>query len=364
MRPSIRRIYAIFIKDLKDAIRDARVLIALVLPLGIGIFYNLTFDDSQVTTISATVAFSSADQTALIENLENVLSGSVQLELKQFDDPEEVSRAVSGEDASLGLIVPSGFDAALASGEQPQLYVVRSPGSSIGGDYVLAALDPALRQMAGQPFPVSIDIAQTTAAEPDNVVDELGLRSWSLAVAVIMMIALVAALAIPIVLAEEFEKKTIDALLLAMPYGEVVVSKAALGMFYIFVSTLLFLIFTGLQVHQWLWFVLGIAMTGIASLGLGLLLAGVFRNANQLNTWSGLFLTPFIVPAIMIGQPAPEPLESVAALFPSGAGMKLVLKSLSSEPLFSATWQPIAILLAWSAVAYLALLWQLKRRQA
>lgn len=361
---SIRRIYAICIKDLKDAIRDARVLIALILPLGIGIFYNLTFDDSTVSTINATIAFSAEDDTALLSMLEATLDGRVELTINQYEDPAEVSRIVSEEEASIGLNVPAGFDEAVKSGGKPQLSVIRAPGMSVGGDYVLAALEPALREMAGQSFPVSISISQAPEAEPDNVVDKIGLKTWSLAIAVMMMIALIAALAIPIVLAEEFEKKTIDALALAMPYWEVVASKAALGLFYVFVSTVLFLFVTGLDVQRWIWFATGIGLTALASLGLGLLLAGVFKNANQLNTWSGLFLTPFIVPAIVIGQPLPDSVQNIAALFPSGAGMRLILKSLSSEPLFTSPLQSVAVLLGWAAIAYLALLWQLKRRQA
>ena len=364
MSNSFRRVYAIFIKDLKDAIRDARVLIALILPLGIGFFYNVTFDDTTISTINATVAISVADQTELIGTLETVLEGRVELTINEYAEPSEVNRLVSEEEASIGLIVPAGFDDAVRAGESPELTVIRSPGVNVGGDYVLAALDPAIRQMAGQSFPVNVIVSQAPEAEPDNVVDKIGLRTWSLGIAIMMMIALIAALAIPIVLAEEFEKKTIDALVLAMPYWEVVASKASLGLFYVTVSTVLFLFVTGLDVHKWSWFVAGIGLTAIASLGLGLLLAGVFKNANQLNTWSGLFLTPFILPAIFIGQPLPDSVQGIAALFPSGAGMRLILKSLSSEPLFNNPWQSIAVLALWAAVAYLALLWQLKRRQA
>ncbi len=102
MMTSLRRVYAIFIKDLKDAIRDARVLIALILPLGIGIFYNLTFDDSTVSTINATIAFSSEDDTALLSRIEESLDGRVRLTINRYDDPADVSRLVSEEDASIG----------------------------------------------------------------------------------------------------------------------------------------------------------------------------------------------------------------------------------------------------------------------
>ena len=40
MNRSLIRIFTLFTKDLKDAVRDARVLFALIVPLGIGVFYN------------------------------------------------------------------------------------------------------------------------------------------------------------------------------------------------------------------------------------------------------------------------------------------------------------------------------------
>ena len=53
MSRSLVRIFTLFAKDLKDAIRDARVLVALIVPLGIGLFYNYAFDDTSLTQIGS-----------------------------------------------------------------------------------------------------------------------------------------------------------------------------------------------------------------------------------------------------------------------------------------------------------------------
>ena len=44
--------------------------------------------------------------------------------------------------------------------------------------------------------------------------------------------------------------------------------------------------------------------------------------------------------------------------------MKLLLNAVAREPLFDGNLRSILILVAWAAVAYALLLWQLKRRQA
>jgi ABC-2 type transport system permease protein len=364
MNRSLTRIFTLFTKDLKDAVRDARVLIALIVPLGIGVFYNYSFDDSSIDEIKGTVAIAAADATQLPDLIQAAVPSNVHLTFETKPDQAAVEQAVSNEDADIGLVVPAGFDQAVQQGAQPALTVIRSPKPSVPGDYVLSTLEPVLRQMAGQEFPVAINITDAAEKPSETILDKIGLRTWSLTMAIVLMLALVSALAIPIVLAEEFEKKTIDALVLAMPYREVIIAKALLGLFYIAVMVTVFVNLTQLDVYRWGLFLLGTGLTGVALLGFGLLLAGTLKNANQLNTWSGVFLLPFLAPALIVGQPAPELLRQAAGLLPSGAGMKLLLNSVTEQQLFAGNARFILILVLWAAAAYLLLLWQLKRRQA
>jgi ABC-2 type transport system permease protein len=358
------RIITLFLKDLKDAIRDARVLIALIVPLGIGLFYNYTFDDTAITTINGTAAISAAAPTRLPELISGALPANVKIDFVTYPDQAAVESAVSNDDADVGIIVPADFDQDLKNGARPELILIRSPKPSVAGDYVLTSLDPIIRAMADQAPPAEITISQAAEQESDTITDKIGIRTWSLTLAIIMMLALISALAIPIVLAEEFEKKTIDALVLAMPYREVIIAKALLGMFYIVVMVTIFVNLTRLDVQDWALFIVATGLTGAALLGFGLLLAGVLKNPNQLNTWSGLFLMPFIAPAIVVGQPLPDVVRSIANVFPSGAGMKLLLDSVATEDLFDGTGRSILVLVVWAVAAYLLLLWQLKRRQA
>ena len=96
----------------------------------------------------------------------------------------------------------------------------------------------------------------------------------------------------------------------------------------------------------------------------GLLLAGLFKNANQLNTWSGLILMPVLGPAFAIGLPVPDPIEAIAELTPTGAGMKLLMNSAADERIFSGEVASMIIIVIWGVAAYALLLWQLSRRQA
>ena len=364
MSDRIRRILTLFTKDFKDAVRDSRVLIALVLPLGIGIFYSFGFSDDSVSTVHARIALVAPGETRLVEVIDQVLPDNVEVQVKPVASRADAEQMVGETDASIGLVLPEGFDDQVAAGNVPTLTVIRSPETSLGGDYVLTSLDPALRAMAGQAPPAGLEIVQAAEIESTLILERLGIRTWSLVVAIILMLALISLLAIPIVLAEEFEKKTIDALVLAMPYGEVIAAKALLGMVYIVAMMAIFLGISQLEVERWPTFVAGVGLTGLALLGIGLLIAGLLKNANQLNTWAGIFMLPIIAPSAFIGQDFPDPLVQALSLLPSGAGIRLIYNAVLGERFFGGEALSIAVLIVWIALAYGLLLWQLKRRQA
>jgi ABC-2 type transport system permease protein len=144
----------------------------------------------------------------------------------------------------------------------------------------------------------------------------------------------------------------------------VVVAKAALGVFYIAVMVPLLFALTRQAPERLPLFATAVALLGISLIGFGLLLAGLFKNANQLNTWSGLFLLPIIAPAFVVGLPGPDIIAQVAKLTPTGAAMLLFMNSATEEPVFSGGLQAFVIIVAWAVIAYALLLWQLSRRQA
>lgn len=361
---TIRRIRTIFRKDLRDAIRDARVLVALLVPLGLGIFYNFTFDED-TTTPSADVIYYAADETQLPATLMTIVGDTVNVRFHRAQTPEEVHNEVANDDADLGLIVPAGFDEAVARNEQPDLQVLQPATTGFAADYVTAAIEPALRLMAGQSPPAKLDVAAVAEpSESETAIDKVGLRTWSVLAAVAMMIGMIAMLAIPVVLAEENEKKTLDALVMIASYGEVVAAKAALGVFYIVVMVPLLFAITRQHVERTPLFVAAVAFLGVALIGFGLLLAGFFKSANQLNTWSGIFLLPVIAPAFIVGLPTPDLLEKVAVATPTGAAMKLFMNSATDERVFGGNLVSFVVIAAWAVVAYALLMWQLSRRQA
>lgn len=360
---SLRRISAIYIKDLLDAVRDSRILITLVTPLLIGVFYSYVFNDDDM--LSATLVVRDPGNSALVEQISTAVNGSVDLDVDRVESAEAVQQQLADDNADVGIVIPEGFDAAFAAGQQPDLQVFLPASSSIGGQYILATLDPILRSMAGQELPANLSV-DVVELDPANltVIDRMSMRTWSIVLSLVLMVSMVALLAVPIVLAEETEKKTIDALVLVSSYGEVVIGKALLGATYVAIMSVILLGITRLRPVDNVWFFLSMIVLSICLLGFGLLLGSVFKSATQLNTWSGLLLIPAVFPASFVGLGLPDLVDQIAGLTPTGAGMKLLTNSFSDTEVYSNQWQSLVVLIAWSVLFYGLLLWQLSRRRS
>jgi ABC-2 type transport system permease protein len=107
-----------------------------------------------------------------------------------------------------------------------------------------------------------------------------------------------------------------------------------------------------------------VALFSVTLIGFGLLLGGLFRNANQVNTWSGLFLMPVIGPAFAVGYPLPDPVNLGLAVLPTSQATKLAINAFSGETLFAQQWLAVLVIVVWGVVAYGLLFWRLSRREA
>lgn len=360
---SPRRVWVILRKDLLDAIRDARVLMAVILPLGIGLFYSFAFEDTEPTP-TATVAYTQGTGDTLIQTLSQLVSPVVDIEFKPMSN-EEVRQHVAETKADLGLILTDGFDADVAAGNDPHVIAVIPEDRTFGGDYVLSALDPALRLMAGQELPATIEVeTQTKDLDALSLFDRLGIRTYLVLVSLMLTITMIGVMAIPIVLAEESEKKTIDALALVSGFAEIVSAKALLGMIYLGMATTILTMLTAIKPNNWLLYVATVLMLGLAIIGFGLLIAGFLPNASQLNTWSSLFMIPFIAPVFLVETGVSEIVDRIAGFFPTGAGMRLLIDSTTDVGNIQSPWPELVTIVIWTVIAYVLLIWQLKRRRS
>lgn len=363
-----RMILAIVGKDLRETIRDGRILLAIVLPLVIGVSYNLLFDEEPVeTTPTAAAAYAASGPTRLPDLLRAATGGGVELELTPAADPETVRRLVADDAVDLGLVLPSGFDAAVANGETPPLEVLTPAAPDFATDFLRAALDQALRQLAGQPPPATIAVSAVAAPAGDDggsgfIFDRVGLAPYFVVTNAIFVVIMVALFAVPVMLTEEGEKRTLDALTAIASYADVIAAKAVVGLVFAAAAASLLLALTRLAVADPLAFGATLLLLAVSLIGFGLLLGGLFRSVTQLNTWSSLILLPVVAPIFAVGFPLPRAVDLLLSALPTSQATRLALDALVGEPLFGGAWLGAGVIAAWGALAYGLLLWRLARR--
>lgn len=359
----LRITLAIAVKDLKDAFRDGRVLLPLLMPLGLGFLYNVAMPDVQKPSV--TVAIASADPTRLPDALRAVAGSAVDLKFTELSSAAEVTSQVQSKKADVGIVVPARFDLEIASGTAPRLTLVRPTGvAATGAIFVTSALDGALRSMAGQNAPAVVS-SETVALPRDSTstMIDLGVRKYLVLGTLIMLIAMIAIYILPVLLTEEYEKKTADALLLVGTQADIVAAKVAVGLFYIVVSVPLLLVATRLTPANVPLFSAGLVVLSVTLLGVGLLLGALVRSVSQLNTWSGIPLLLVIMPVFFVGLGLPQWVEAAMSAMPGSEAMKLLVDGLSGQAFYGDWWISFAVIAAWGVAIFAVLIRALSRRE-
>jgi ABC-2 type transport system permease protein len=356
-------IAAIFRKDVVDAVRDSRVLVSLLTPIILAILYNSIFPEERL--FEAKIAYAGPENSALVRSLEDRAGQTVSLKLRHVDSDAEARHLVATQDVDAAFVLPADVDDAIRQGRRPTITLIQPTEGSSAANFVSASLETGIRALSGQPpiATVAVERVQAGSAEA-GVLGELGARRYFVLATVVMMLGMIAVLAVPIILTEEAEKKTLDALLLVANYGEVILGKALVGVAYSAASVALMLGLTRLQPVDIATFVAGTGLLAVALIGLGLLLGGVFKTAGQVYTWSSVLLLPIIGPAFVAGLPVPDALDLALRAFPTFQGMRIMTNGLAGKALFSDIWVSYAVLIAWVAIAYGALAWRLARRES
>lgn len=360
-----RRIGAIYRKDMRDALRDSRVLTALLTPLLIGLLYSFMFSDDAATQ-KVKVGIIPSGTTTLTKAIAEQTPESVKLTFVTMTDAAELRDQVQREKLDVGLILPPDFDADVRAGTSPTLTIVMpSAPTQFGGDFVAALVDRSVQSMAGRAPAAHIE-QQTLPADPGGssvALNALGQRKVFILVSIIMLLAMISVYAVPAVLIEESERKTMDALTLIASTAEVIAAKAQFGITLCLVSVPVLLVVTRGRPDDVVGLLIAIVLSAIVLVGIGLLFAGLLKTQQQVNTWSGVVLLLLLAPAFTIGLPTPEVVNNVLAFLPTVYTFHLVADAFAGRTLYPHEWLSYVVLLAWGAGAYGLLWWRLSRQE-
>jgi MFS family permease len=148
-----------------------------------------------------------------------------------------------------------------------------------------------------------VRVEAVPGGDDGSVLDRIDLSRYFVLASVAMLISFIAFLVVPVILSEEIERKTLDALLLAARPAEVMVAKALVGLLYTLVAVPLTLVLTDLRPEDPLRFTAGALGLAVGLIGFGLLFALALGNANRVNTWSGIAVLVVTIPVFLVSAP-------------------------------------------------------------
>jgi len=356
----LRIIMAIAKKDIIDAIKNAYILFALILPVGMSLLFGI-MTPMENKDMLLNIVIHNPGQSQLIEQLK----ANPDVKLIYVDSADEVPKRVK-EGAIGGLVLPGDFDANVAAGKTPQLQVYYNGRRGIGEQAALKqTIESALRLMAGQALPAKLTPFDVTSSEKAGEREDFNLKSFYLVLFLVMGLCMVGTFVVPTILVEEKEKHTLQAILVSpASYTDLVIGKTLVGVFYSFLVALtLLLLNDGFSGHAVVTILAVILGTLFLVMG-GLLLGAVFSTTTQLNTWSSVVMLALLIPAIFIMPPQPPaPVSTVVHLIPTSYMADAINIGLSNKSNLGSAAPDIIALAVSIMIAFAAATWALRRER-
>jgi hypothetical protein len=346
-----------------DAMRDSRIVVSLIVPIGLGLLYNNIFPEEVLFSVK--LAYHADDSPAILEGIRAEAGTFADLRVQEVAIEAEARKLVGDDTVDVALIVPPGAEASIRSGQSPSILLIAKQPPGGGESFVTGALERTLREIAGQRPPAVVRTERVASGLADvTQVGAIGPRQFFVLATVVMLIAMIGMLAVPVLLTEEMERKTLDALLLIARHSDVIAAKSLVGLLYIAIGVPLMFVLTRLEVRDAPTLVLATLLTSVVLVALGLLIAGVFKNATRVYTWSSLFVLLAVGPAFATGLPIPQWAQVLVRATPTGAGMRLMTNGIAERAPFGDPWLDYVVLVIWIVASFALLRWQLGRREA
>lgn len=355
LRDNARILWAITANDLVAALKNRNALTVFLLALLMVCVYRF-LPNLESTTEPQNLLVYDAGQSAVMPPLE---SGSA-MKVHTYPSEDTLKRALANTEVpQLALVIPAGFDQALASGEAVQLQgYVMNWVSSTDAAAQKQLVQAELSRVAGRAVEVRIE---------GNILypgaDSHGLPV-SLGFCLVYVLAMTALPMLPHLFLEEKRTRTMDALMVSPAgAGQIVAGKALAGLFYCLVGTLVSLIAFWNAIVQWGLVILAVAGGSLFVVAVGLWLGMRIDNRGQLSLMLSMVIIPLLVPMFipLMADLFPAWLVEIARLVPTSALFTLFRLSAAG----TLPWDTVALSLAWvlaCAVGMLALVARQVRR--
>jgi ABC-2 type transport system permease protein len=271
---SLRRIGVLLGKELAHGTRNFIFIFATVIPVMVSLILSLVFGR----------LLSDHPRLGLIDQgdsrLTTLFMSHEYVDARRYESPQQLRRDVERGAVQLGLIIPAGFDAAVRGSEATDLTIwFWGEGLIADRAALVTALAKNVIEVSGRDVPVSVEPILLGQGEIASWADRL------LPLLVLMTIILGGTLVPAVSLVDEKQKRTLGALTITpTSLGEVLASKALLGMGLSLAMGVLILILNRAWGTQPALLVLVLALGALAAAAFGILLGLIAKDINTLFT--------------------------------------------------------------------------------
>jgi ABC-2 type transport system permease protein len=308
----VRVVWAIASKDILGALRNKNTLGVIFSSLFMVVLYRMLPILNARLEPSPVLIYDAGDSTlgVYLENSQAVSAHT------GYDSQEEMLTALAkGDVPELGLVIPEGFDQALADGrEMPLRGFVSYWLSDRQAAAIRESIEVEVARLLGRPVTIEL---QTEKVYVTPGPDGAGTQA---AMALVFVFCMIGITMVPHLMLEEKQSRTLE-VLLTSPASEaqVILAKALAGLFYCLLGGAVILGINHAFVVHWGLTVLAVVCFSLFVVSLGLWVGTKVETRAQLSIMVWPFFIPLFFPVILylLGDLFPDIIARLIVVIPS-----------------------------------------------
>lgn len=355
LRANLRIVGAIAAKDIVDAIKN-KITLSIMLGTGVMMLTSLALPLLLGSRSLPTAVVYDPGKSTLVKGL--TARGEFQLRL--VDSQEELDAFLCSYPAdALGLVIPPEFRQAAGSGETVEIqgywahWIDRNKVASLAKFF-----EAELGKASWQTVRINIGGHLVYPSFDSNALS----LTTTLMLTVILVMGLVL---VPLLLVEEKETRTFEALLVSPArLSQVVTGKALAGMFFCLCAAVVALAFNARLFVHWDIAILAVLLGAAFAVAIGLFVGALFDNPATINLWMGVITIFLLVPPILEGLNSsrlPEAIRAIIPWIPSAAMNKLLGFSMAGDIHSAPIGLNVVILVVATLVFYALVGWRVRQ---
>ncbi|MFC1996431.1 ABC transporter permease [Chloroflexota bacterium] len=357
MKPSttthLRIIWAITAKDIVDAVKNKNVLGIIIPALFMIVLYRfmpaITAEDGP----PALLVYDTGNPVMM-----SLLEESPAVDLYSYESETQMLNYLSnGEQPELGLVIPAGFDQKV---EFEQSLILQGFMLHFFTDEQVSELQrdiqDELEYLLDQPVTILIERVQLQPeAHGITILASMGFG---------FIIIMVGMIAIPHMMLEEKQNKTLEAILVS-PAGSlhIIAAKALTGLLYTMIVFGIGMVLFRSEIVNWGLALLAGLLGALFAVSLGLLLGILVDTRQQLVLWAWVGLVPIFLPMMLsiMDDLLPHQMIQIVKWVPSSALMRAMRSTMVGNPPVVNYLPQLGILLFSATLVFVLDIWLVRR---